>query len=79
MLWLSLQLETTSGWLNIILEANLSGLLGASYTASCVLLFLDLDCQCLFATCHSVHQVQLEIVGVVRRNGRHLQHLFRLR
>ena len=79
MLWLNLQLETTGGWLNIILEGNLAGLLGASYTASCIVLFLDLDCQCLFLTCSGVRQVRLEIVSTVRRNARHLQHLFYLR
>ena len=78
-LWLHLQLETTSGWLNLILQADLSGLLGASYTASCILLFLDLDCQCLFVTSSSAHQVRVEIVSTVRRHRRHLQHLFYLR
>ena len=78
-LWLTLQLESTGGWLNVILEGNLCGLLGAGYSASSVLLFLGLDCQCLFLTCSSIRRVRLELVGVVRRNGRHLQHLFHLR
>ena len=79
LLWLHVQPETTSGWLNIILEGNLAGVLGASYTASCILLFLDLDCQFLCGTCSSGRRVRLEIVGTVRRHGRHLQHLFYLR
>ena len=78
-LWLTLQLESTGGWLNIILEGNLSGLLGAAYTSSSVLLFLDLECQCLFLTCSSIRLVRLELISTVRRNGRHLQHLFYLR
>ena len=81
LLWLSLQLETTGGWrLNVILECSLSGCLGASFTSSSILLFLGLeDCQCLFVTCSSIHRVRLELIATVRRNGRHLQHLYYLR
>ena len=76
-LWLTLQQEESTGWTNIVLSPDLSGCLGAGYTCSAVLLFLGVEeCHCLLVACQDTHRVQLELTTIVRRNGRHLLHLY---
>ena len=80
LLWLSLQTETHTGWLNAILDCSLSGCLGASYTCSSIILLLGLDdCDSLFGTSVEIYRVRSELNATVRRNGRHLLHLYYLR
>ena len=75
LLWLSLQTETHTGWLNIVLDCSLSGCLAASYTCSSIILLLGLDeCDSLFITCAEIHRVRSELTATVQRNGRHLLH-----
>ena len=78
LLWLSLQTETHTGWLNIVLDcSSLSGCLGASYTCSSIILLLGLDeCDSLFITCAEIRRVRSELTATVRRNSRHLLHLY---
>ena len=77
LLWLQLQTETHTGWLNVVLDCSLSGCLGASYTCSSIILLLGLEeCDSLFITCAEIYQVRSELTSTVRRNGRHLLHLY---
>ena len=76
-LWLTVQQEDRTGWANQVLSPDLSGCLGAGYTCSAVLLFLGVEeCDCLFAASQETRRVRLELIALVRRNGRHLQHLY---